>query len=99
MGPIEAFKVYRIINKYLQIYKGEFKMKFSWNLVGQIIGTTLQGINAFSSVIPAEAKPIVTIAVTFLQGLAGIVAHFYTTNGTPVNDAVKASAMTGVAQK
>lgn len=61
-------------------------MKFSWNLVGQFIGASIQIANQTMPFVSPKTVPMVTAGVAVLQAVGGLVAHFYTPDGSKVSD-------------
>jgi hypothetical protein len=60
-----------------------FQMKFSVNAVVQALALALQGLNQVMDFLPAKAKFWAMIAITAIQGVVAILAHFSNPDGTP----------------
>ncbi len=58
-------------------------MKVSVNAVVQILGTALQGLNTVMDLLPARGKFWAYVAVSAIQGVVGILAHFSNPDGSP----------------
>lgn len=76
MSLIQEFKLYLKLRPYISTLQKEFKMKLSWHLAGQILGTAIQGVNAASSVLPEQWKVSIALFVGLAQAVAAIIAHF-----------------------
>jgi hypothetical protein len=61
------------------------KMKLSVNVVIQILGLLMHGINALGQVIPPAKQVWVAAAVSVVQGITAVMAHFVNTDGTSQN--------------
>ena len=60
-------------------------MKFSWNVLLQILGVVFQAVNGLGKLVPPKAQAVMAVGVGTAQGVIGAIAHFYTPNGTPVS--------------
>jgi hypothetical protein len=59
------------------------KMKFSINVIVQLLGVLLQLYNQLSGMIPSGYKEIIALVVGIIQGLVALLAHFTNPDGTP----------------
>ena len=57
-------------------------MKLSWNAIAQVVALLIQIANQAATVVPDKYKGTVAGVVAALQGVSGVVAHFYNPNGT-----------------
>ncbi len=62
---------------------GDLHMKLSVNAVIQSLSLAAQGLNQISGFIPVKYQFWVMIALSAIQGVTGILAHFSNTDGTP----------------
>ena len=60
-------------------------MKFSWNVLLQILGVVFQAVNGLGKLVPPKAQAVMAVGVGTAQGVIGAIAHFYTPNGVPVS--------------
>jgi len=58
-------------------------MKLSANVVIQMLALAAQGVNATQDFLPAKGKFWAMVALSALQGLAAVAAHFVNPDGTP----------------
>ena len=58
-------------------------MKFSWNLVIQILGLIVQGANAMGALLPPEYQAGLAVIVGLIQAIVAAIAHFSNPDGTP----------------
>jgi hypothetical protein len=70
------------IEKYLNEQE-KLNMKLSVNVIAQALALALQALNQVSDLLPGKAKFWALVAITAIQGVVGILAHFSNTNGTP----------------
>lgn len=57
-------------------------MKFSINMILQILMTAGQAGNAILDFVPAKTKPAVAAGLGIIQGVVGLIAHFSNPDGT-----------------
>ena len=62
-------------------------MKFSFNLLVQVLSIAVQVGNELTSVLPPKYHAAFALGVGALQGVVGLLAHFSNPNGTPVTPA------------
>ncbi len=58
-------------------------MKFSVNVVIQMLALAAQGINATQDLLPGKGKFWAMVALSAVQGLTAVLAHFANPDGTP----------------
>ena len=58
-------------------------MKLSVNAVIQALALAAQGLNQISGFIPPKFQFWIMIALSAIQGVTGVLAHFVNTDGTP----------------
>jgi len=58
-------------------------MKFSVNVAIQILALAAQGINATQDFLPPKGKFWAMVALSAVQGLTAVLAHFANPDGTP----------------
>lgn len=59
------------------------KMKFSVNVVIQMLALVAQGINATQDVLPPRGRFWAMVALSAVQGVTAVLAHFVNPDGTP----------------
>lgn len=82
MNAFTGFRLYLKLNPFVKQLKGEFKMKFSWNMIAQILGTVIQAANAAAPVLGGHSQIYISAGVAVLQAFAGLFAHFSNPDGT-----------------
>ena len=60
-------------------------MKLTWNLVFQGLACIAQAGNFFTGLVSPKYQPVVTIAITALQGLVAWHVHTVNPDGTPAS--------------
>jgi hypothetical protein len=68
-------------------------MKFSWQLVVQVIASICQVLNFASGVVPVKYQPIVLFVLTVLQAVTGLISHYYNPDGTRATTAYVAKVL------
>jgi hypothetical protein len=68
-------------------------MKFSWQVVVQVLASICQVLNFASGMVPTKYQPIVLCALTVLQAVTGLISHYYNPDGTPVTSAYVAKML------
>jgi hypothetical protein len=58
-------------------------MKFSVNLIAQILGTLIQVLNFATALVPPDYHWLVAGIAGIVQAIAGLLAHFSNPDGTP----------------
>ena len=53
------------------------------NILVQAVAGLAQVVNLWANLVPADARPYVTAAVTTIQIVVGLIAHYYNPNGEP----------------
>ena len=67
--------------------KEQSTMKLSVNALIQILGTVTSGITMMTDMLPGKAKFWAVVAVSAIQGIAGVLSHFSNPDGTPAAEA------------
>lgn len=83
MNPLKAVKVYFKLRPVIARAKEILKMKFSLNMVTQIIAMVVQGANALGGILPPEYSAPIALGIAAVQGIVAFVAHFKNPDGTP----------------
>lgn len=60
-------------------------MKLSVNVVIQILGLAGQAVTAVSDILPPRARVWAFVALSAIQGISGVLAHFANPDGTPAS--------------
>lgn len=71
-------------------------MRVQTNAVVQILGTAMQAINLLTPAIPPKYHLWAAVALSTIQGVIGVLAHFSNPDGTKVVEAPKVSSPTGI---
>ena len=86
MGIISKLKLARIVyntwNKVSNELERKNGMKLSVNSIIQTLMLAMQGLNQASDVLPPKAKFWAMLAISAMQGVVGIMAHFVNPDGT-----------------
>jgi hypothetical protein len=85
-------RIYLRLRPYINQLKKECHMKFSWNLVVQILGTIAQALNALGDLAPVKYKFAIASIVGIVQAISGLIAHYSNPDGTPATVAYVAPA-------
>lgn len=64
-------------------------MRFSVNLVIQVLALAAQAINATQDLLAPEARFWAMVALSGIQGVTAVLAHFANPDGTPVTEPYK----------
>lgn len=79
---IREIRIYLKLRPYINRLKEELHMKFSWNMILQVIATAIQGVNAISGMLPHDQAAGVAVIVGVVQAVAAAIAHFSNPDGT-----------------
>ena len=60
-------------------------MKLSINAIVQVLALALQGLNQVTDLLPLKARFWAMIAITAIQGVVAVLAHFANPDGTPAS--------------
>lgn len=83
MGPLKAFKIYWRLRPVIKGFKEVSQMRFSVNFIVQILALAAHGLNQVTDLLPPKGKFWATVALSAIQGTAGVLAHFANPDGTP----------------
>ncbi len=61
-------------------------MKFSVNVAVQMLALVAQGLNASMGLLPGKGKFWAMVALSSVQGITAVMAHFVNPDGTPAQD-------------
>lgn len=75
-------KIWLRLQPYINKIKEIAKMKISVNSILQILMLAGQGANAVADVLPEGGKLWVAVALSIIQGVVGVLAHFHNPDGT-----------------
>lgn len=64
-------------------------MKFSHNIIIQILALIAQLLNALTAIVPEDKKIYIGLGLVLVQGIAGILAHQSNPDGTPATTAYR----------
>jgi hypothetical protein len=76
-------RMYLKLRPLIGALKKEFCMKFSWNMVIQIVATLIQCANVISGLLPPAQQASLALIVGAVQGVVAAIAHFKNPDGTP----------------
>ncbi len=79
---IRELRIWWRLRPYISKIQEQSRMKLSVNAVVQILGTALQGLNTVVDLLPARGRFWAFVAVSAIQGVVGILAHFSNPDGT-----------------
>jgi hypothetical protein len=69
-----------VMNKFQELTK----MKFSVNVLIQMLTLAAQGLNATMELLPGRGKFWAMVGLSAVQGVTAVLAHFANPDGTPV---------------
>ena len=58
-------------------------MKLNINVILQVLALIAQGLNQVSGIVPMKYQFYVAVAISIVQGIIAVMAHFANTDGTP----------------
>lgn len=82
MGLIFWFKIYRIFSPILKQIGKMGSMKLNVNVILQVLALIAQGLNQVSGIVPMKWQFYVAVAISIVQGIIAVMAHFANTDGT-----------------
>lgn len=68
-----------VMNKFQELTK----MKFSVNVLIQMLALAAQGLNATVELLPGRGKFWAMVGLSAVQGVTAVLAHFANPDGTP----------------
>ena len=68
-----------VMNKFQELTK----MKFSVNVLIQMLALAAQGLNATMELLPGRGKFWAMVGLSAVQGVTAVLAHFANPDGTP----------------
>jgi hypothetical protein len=68
-----------IVNRFQELTK----MKFSVNVLIQMLALAAQGLNATVELLPGRGKFWAMVGLSAVQGVTAVLAHFANPDGTP----------------
>lgn len=80
----EQIRLFWRLRKIVPRLKGIFKMKFSVNMIIQILALIVQVLNQISDLFPEDQRAIVVAIVGVIQATVALMGHFKNPDGTPV---------------
>ncbi len=80
---IRELRIYLKLRPYIKKLKEQSHMKFSWNLVLQVIATGVQAANALTPMLPEKQRGTLALVVGVLQSISALIAHYSNPDGTP----------------
>jgi hypothetical protein len=79
---VKYVKLYFKISPIIDILKGQLSMKFSTNMVIQVVATLAQLVNQLGGVVPAKYQTVILAVLSGVQGVAAAIAHYNNPDGT-----------------
>lgn len=83
MTKLALLKIWRRLRPLERRFLELTKMKFSVNVVIQMLALAAQGINATYDLLPDRARFWAMVALSVVQGATAVLAHFANPDGTP----------------
>jgi hypothetical protein len=83
MPMIREIRLWWRLRPLLERFQELTKMKFSVNVVIQMLALVAQGINATQDLLPPRGRFWAMVALSAVQGLTAVLAHFANPDGTP----------------
>ena len=84
MNPITELRIFVKLQPIISMLQKESHMKFSWNLVIQVLGTVVQALNVLAPFATSDkAKGSIAATVALVQAITAFIAHFSNPDGTP----------------
>ncbi len=80
---IREIRLWWRLRPVLERFQELTKMKFSVNVVIQMLALVAQGLNATQDLLPPKGKFWAMVALSAVQGLTAVLAHFANPDGTP----------------
>ena len=87
MNFVSQLQIVVALRKVFAQFAAEMKMKFSVNLVVQVICTLVQGLDAISGELTPKQREVAALVVGVLQAVSALLAHFTNPDGTPASQA------------
>jgi len=84
----DDLRLYLKLRPVIGALKKEFRMKFSFNMLFQIIATLIQGANAVagSGMLTPNQQGGLAVIVGAIQAVVAAIAHFKNPDGTPASE-------------
>jgi hypothetical protein len=80
---IRELRIYVRLRPLINRFQELTKMKFSVNVMIQMLALAAQGINATQDLLPGKGKFWAMVALSVVQGATAVLAHFANPDGTP----------------
>lgn len=80
---IREIRIWWRLRPLMKQFEELSKMRLSVNVVIQMLALAAQGINATYDLLPGRAKFWAMVALSAVQGLTAVLAHFANPDGTP----------------
>ena len=80
---IRELRLYWRLRPLLKKFEELTRMKLSANVLIQMLVLATQGINATQDFLPVKGKFWALVALSAVQGLTAVAAHFANPDGTP----------------
>jgi hypothetical protein len=80
---IRELRVYWRLQPLIERFQELTKMKFSVNVAIQMLALAAQGINATQDLLPPKGRFWAMVALSAVQGVTAVLAHFVNPDGTP----------------
>jgi hypothetical protein len=84
---ISLIRIWWRSRPYLKQLEELSRMKLSINVAIQALGTVAQLVNQTSDLLPPKPRFWATVALSAIQGLTAVLAHFANPDGTPARTA------------
>ncbi len=80
---IRELRIYLRLRPLVERFQELNKMKFSVNVVIQMLALMAQGVNATLDLLPARGRFWAMVGLSVVQGVTAVLAHFANPDGTP----------------
>jgi hypothetical protein len=82
---IKELKMYWRLRPYIKKIKEQLKMKFSVNMIIQILATIAQAMNQISDLFGPGNREAIVLVVGIIQAVVALMAHYKNPDGTPAS--------------
>jgi hypothetical protein len=79
---IRQLRIYLRLGPLISQFEELTRMKLSVNVVIQMLALAAQGLNATQDLLPAKGKFWAMVALSAVQGVTAVLAHFSNPDGT-----------------
>jgi hypothetical protein len=84
---IRELRIWLRLRPLINHFQELSKMRFSLNVLIQMLALAAQGLNASMDLLPAKGKFWAMVGLSAVQGVTAVLAHFANPDGTPAEAA------------